>query len=58
MGWVRPIFRHRKYKSSRWLLENFSLCPIFYRWIAVGAPGDASVGRLGLLTDEGMVTAF
>jgi len=45
MGWVRPLFRHRKYRlpADSKLFEKFSLCPIFYRWIAVGAPGDASV---------------
>jgi len=45
MGWVRPLFRHRKYKApaDSKLLENSLFSPIFYRWIAVGAPGSASV---------------
>ena len=45
MGWVRPLFRHRKYRvpADSKLLENSLFSPIFYRWIAVGAPGSASV---------------
>ena len=45
MGWVRPLFRHRKYRvpADSKLLENSRFSPIFYRWIAVGAPGSASV---------------
>ena len=45
MGWVRPLFRHRKYKApaDSKLLETLLFSPIFYRWIAVGAPGSASV---------------
>jgi hypothetical protein len=37
MGWVRPLFRHRKYRvpADSKLLENSRFSPIFYRWIAV-----------------------
>ena len=56
MGWVRPLFRHRKYKApaDSKLFENLLFSPIFYRWIAVGAPGRC----VSAMTDEGMVTAF
>lgn len=56
MGWVRPLFRHRKYKvpADSKLFENSLFSPIFYRWIAVGAPGRC----VSALTDEGMVTVF
>jgi len=48
MGWVRPLFRHRKYRvpARHQLFENSLFSPIFYRWIAVGAPGDASARAL------------
>jgi len=45
MGWVCPLFRHRKYKvpADSKLLENSLFSPIFYRWIAVVLLEDASV---------------
>jgi hypothetical protein len=56
MGWVRPLFRHRKYRvpADSKLLENSLFSPNFYRWIAVGAPGRC----VSAMTDEGMVTVF
>jgi len=45
MGWVRPLFRHRNTRvpADSKLLENSLFARFFYRWIAVGAPGSASV---------------
>ena len=56
MGWVRPLFRHRKYKvpADSKLFENSRFSPIFYRWIAVWC----SWRCVSALTDEGMVTVF
>jgi hypothetical protein len=56
MGWVCPLFRHRKYKvpADSKLLENSLFSPIFLPLDRGGAPGRC----VSVLTDEGMVTAF
>ena len=56
MGWVCPLFRHRKYSvpADSKLLENSLFSPIFYRWIR----GWCSWRCVSVLTDEGMVTVF
>jgi len=48
-GWVRCVryFGIEGTGASRQqAVWKFSFCPIFYRWIAVGAPGDVSVRAL------------
>jgi hypothetical protein len=56
MGWVRPLFRHRKYKvpADSKLLENSLFSPIFLPLDR----GWCSWKCVSVLTDEGMVTAF
>jgi hypothetical protein len=55
-GWVRCVryFGIEGTGASRQqAVWKFSFCPIFYRWIAVGAPGRCVSERLSLLTDGG-----
>jgi len=53
MGWVRPLFRHRKVQApaDSKLLEVLAFDRFFTAGFAVGVPGDASgCARYGSLT--------